>query len=177
MSMALSPPSADEYAEFYSDYIERMRGRQVMDVLPRQIEDIGAALGSLSDGQACFRPAPGEWSIKEVIGHINDVERIFSYRLLRISRNDGTPLPGFEQDDFVRESGFDLCKLQDLINEFAFLRRANVLAIQNTPAESLLRRGTASGAPISARALVYMLPGHVEHHMQSLREKYLPPAA
>ncbi len=177
MSNPLAPPSADEYATFYSDYIRRMQDRQIMEVLPHQIDEIAGALGGLSEAGAMYRPAPTEWSIKEVMGHMNDVERVFSYRLLRVSRNDQTPLPGFEQDDFVRESGFDQCRLADLIEEFACLRKATELAIRNTPSGAWLRRGTASGAPVSARALAYMLPGHVDHHMQSLREKYLPGAA
>lgn len=109
-----------------------------------------------------------------MIGHLNDVERIFSYRLLRVSRNDPTPLPGFEQDDYVREAGFDQYRLDDLIQEFEFLRRANILAISNISNEAVKQLGTASGGPVSARALIYMLVGHVEHHMASLHEKYLP---
>ena len=170
----LAAPAADEYAPYYLDYIQRMRGRAVHEVLPAQIREIRDALEALSDAQARFRPAAGEWSIKEVMGHMNDVERVFSYRLLRVSRNDQTPLPGFEQDDFVRAAGFDDLPLGDLIDEFEYLRKANVLAIQALSAEASSRRGTASGASVSARALVYMLAGHVDHHMQSLREKYLP---
>jgi hypothetical protein len=108
------------------------------------------------------------------MGHLNDVERVFSYRLLRVSRNDSTPLPGFEQDDYVREAGFDNCALQDLIQQFEYMCRANMILIQNMTAEAALRRGTASGHTISARALIYMLVGHVDHHLASLHEKYLP---
>ena len=171
----LTAPTSGEYASFYADYVERAQARgDVLAALPQQIEEIKSRLGGLSDEQALFRDAPKEWSIKEVMGHLNDVERVFSYRLLRISRNDATPLPGFEQDDYVREAGFDHCALKDLIQEFEFLRRANMLAITNMSDESTLRRGTASGATISARALIYMLVGHVDHHMASLQEKYLP---
>jgi hypothetical protein len=174
MATALKPPAPDEYAPFYEDYVRRMRAEDVIAVLPRQIDEIRAALGMLNETQARYRNEPGEWSIKEVMGHMNDVERVFSYRLLRVSRNDPTPLPGFEQDDYVRESGFDTCSLADLIQEFDFLRRANILAIQNMSEASTLRRGTASGSAISARGLIYMLAGHVAHHMESLQTKYLP---
>ncbi|MFT3894013.1 MAG: DinB family protein [Anaerolineales bacterium] len=168
-------PTSDEYAEFYAGYVQRATARgDVLAALPKQIEEIRAVLGSLSDEQALFRDAPQEWSIKEVMGHLNDVERVFSYRLLRVSRKDATPLPGFEQNDFVREAGFDSCSLEDLIQEFEFLRRANILAIGNMKEDALLFRGTASGFPVSARALVYMLVGHVDHHLTSLHEKYLP---
>jgi len=171
----LTIPTSDEYAEFYAGYIQRAQAcGDVLAALPKQIEEIKPTLGTLSDEQALFRDAPKEWSIKEVMGHLNDVERVFSYRLLRISRNDATPLPGFEQDDYVREAGFDNAPFEDLIAEFEHLRRANIIAIGNMKEEALLYLGTASGYPVSARALVYMLVGHVDHHMASLHEKYLP---
>ena len=171
----IQTPAPDEYASFYAGYINFAQARgDVLAALPKQIDEIRSMIGNLSDEQALFRDAPKEWSIKEVIGHLNDVERVFSYRLLRVSRSDATPLPGFEQDDYVREAGFDNCALQDLIQEFEYLRCANILAIQNMNEESTLRRGTASGATVSARALIYMLVGHIDHHMASLNEKYLP---
>jgi hypothetical protein len=171
----LTSPTSDEYAEFYAGYVQRASARgDVLAALPKQIEEIKSTLGILADEQALFRDAPREWSIKEVMGHLNDVERVFSYRLLRVSRNDATPLPGFEQNDYVREAGFDTCSLQELIQEFEYLRRANMLAIKNMKEDALVYRGTASGYPVSARALVYMLVGHVDHHLASLHEKYLP---
>ena len=175
MLKQISLPSADEYASFYSDYIQRASQREdLYTALSDQIDEIHDTLGSLSDQQARFKPGPQEWSIKEAIGHISDVERVFSYRLLRVSRNDATPLPGFEQEDYVRAAGFDDYPLEDLIAEFEHLRRANSIAIQHKNAEALDRRGTASGYVVSARALIYMLVGHVDHHMASLHEKYLP---
>lgn len=175
MPKKISLPTPDEYAEFYAGYVQRAQARgDVLAALPLQIDEIRSALSKLSDKQALFRDAPREWSIKEVMGHLNDVERVFSYRLLRVSRNDATPLPGFEQNDYVREAGFDGCSLQELIQEFEFLRRANNLAIGNMKDDAMLYLGTASGYPVSARALVHMLVGHVDHHMASLNEKYLP---
>jgi hypothetical protein len=171
----ITPPTSEEYAPFYAGYVQHALSRDdVFAALPKQIDEIKSALGNLTDKQALFRDAPKEWSIKEVMGHLNDVERVFSYRLLRVSRNDSTPLPGFEQDDYVREAGFDSHSLQDLIQEFEFLRRANIIAINNMKDEAVDHRGTASGAPVSARALIHMLVGHVDHHMASLHEKYLP---
>ena len=174
----LTSPTPDEYAEFYAGYIERAKAKgDVLAALSNQIEEIYSALGDLEDEEGLFRDAPQEWSIKEVMGHLNDGERVFSYRLLRVSRNDPTPLPGFEQNDYVREAGFDHHPLQDLIQEFEHLRRANILAINNMREESTLRLGTASGFPVSARALIYILVGHVDHHLASLYEKYLPAIA
>ena len=177
MPNQIPPPATDEYAPFYMDYVQRAMQRQdVHAALARQMDELHAALDSLSDPQACFKPGPQEWSIKEVIGHLIDVERVFSYRLLRISRGDPTPLPGFEQEDYVRAAGFDQCFLKDLVEEFELLRRANILAIGNMTNEAMGCRGTASGYSVSARALIYMLVGHVDHHMASLQEKYLPVA-
>ena len=175
MTLEITLPNANEYFEYYGRYIEPAAARgDVLAALPKQIDEIKSALGNLSDEQALFRDAPNEWTIKEVMGHMNDVERIFAYRLLCILRNDQTPLPGFEQDDYDRESGLNAYPIADLVNEFEFLRRANILAIKNMSTESTLRLGTASGNPVSARALIYILVGHVEHHMASLHEKYLP---
>lgn len=177
MLKQISIPATDEYAPFYADYIERAQKRPDLSAaLADQIDELHASLGSLSDIQARFKPGPTEWSIKEVVGHLNDVERVFSYRLLRISRNDATPMPGFEQEDYVREAGFDNYSLDDLLAEFEYLRRANVIAIRQLSAEAVDRRGTASGMTVSARALICMMVGHVDHHMASLYEKYLPHA-
>jgi len=173
----ITHPSTDEYNEFYDGYVQRAIAREdVIAALLKQIEEVRSALGKLTDKQALFRDAPKEWTIKEVLGHINDTERVFSYRLLCVSRNDQTPLPGFEQDDYVREAGFDNYPLADLLDEFEQLRCANMVMIHNMPDAYTDRRGTASGFPVSVRALVHILVGHVEHHMASLQEKYLPVA-
>ncbi len=172
---SITHPTEEEYAPFYTDYIQRAQAKgDVIAALPKQIADIKSALGELTDEQARFRISADDWSIKEIVSHLIDAERVFSYRLLRISRNDKTPLPGFEQEDYVRESGADELAFEDQLSEFEYLRRATILAIKNTSEESAVRTGTASGAAVSARALIYILVGHVEHHMASLREKYLP---
>lgn len=173
----LTIPTPEEYATFYADYVQRAARRSdIYEALSDQIIELHAALDSLSDPQACFKSGPQEWSIKEVMGHLNDVERVFAYRLLRISRGDTTPLPGFEQEDYVRSAEFDRYSLADLLSEFECLRRANILTIQYMTDESIDCRGTASGYTVSARALIYMMIGHVDHHMASLQEKYLPVA-
>lgn len=175
--ITINPPTTHEYASFYADYVQRATQRgDVLAALGLQVDELHSALDSLSEAQSCFKPGPAEWSIKEVVGHLNDVERVFSYRLLRISRNDQTPLPGFEQEDYVREAGFDRYSLRDLIAEFEHLRQANLIAIKHMSDEVIHRYGTASGMTVSARALIYMLVGHVDHHVASLQEKYLPDA-
>ena len=175
MTAEITTPQAGEYAEFYAGYIQRAQAKgDILAALASQVEELQSTLGHFTDEQARFKPGPHEWSFKEVVGHLNDGERVFSYRLLRISRNDPTPLPGFEQDAYVRNGNADDCSLADLLQEFEFLRRANIIAIKNLSAEALLHLGTASGFPVSARALVHIMVGHVEHHMASLHEVYLP---
>lgn len=177
MPNKISHPTTHEYAPAYSGYIERAVLRNdVYAALSSQLDELHSILDALNETQARFKPGPDEWSIKEVIGHLNDVERIFSYRLLRISRGDETPLPGFEQEDYVRAAGFEAYTLKDLVSEFEYIRRANIIAITYMSDEAIHCNGTASGVAVSARALIYMLVGHVDHHMESLREKYLPEA-
>lgn len=175
MPLNIQPPVPDEFAPFYTDYVQRATARgDMLAALSSQPNEMKSLLGSLSDPNARFRTGPGEWSIKEIVSHLIDGERVFSYRLLRISRKDKTPLPGFESEDYVRESGADELLLSDLLDEFEHLRLANTLAIRNMKDEAVLEIGTASGVAVSARALIYFLVGHVEHHMESLKEKYLP---
>lgn len=173
--MKLTPPTQEEFNPFYAGYIEFATKRgDVFSAMSQQLDEMKTALGKLSDKQARFRNGPEEWSIKEIISHLTDGERVFSYRLLRVSRNDKTALPGFEQNDYVKESGADELPLEDLLNEFEFLRRANILAVKGMSEEAIKRIGTASNANISVRALIYIMVGHVDHHMASLHEKYLP---
>ena len=175
MTTNLTSPTAEEYATFYDGYVQLALARKdVLAALSLQIDELVSAMGDLSDEQARHRFGPGEWSIKEMMGHMNDVERVFSYRLLRVSRNDSTPLPGFEQNDFVNAANFDEWNMGALLEEFEHLRTANSIAINFMTDETLPRRGTASGATVSARALIHMMVGHVEHHMISFRENYLP---
>jgi uncharacterized damage-inducible protein DinB len=173
--MRINPPPPEEYAPFYTEYVQRATARgDVIAALPLQLDEMRLALEPLTDSQALTRISAADWSIKEVVSHLIDVERVFSYRFLRISRKDKTPLPGFEQEDYVRESRADEVPLGDLLDEFKSLRRANIIAVRNTKESAFAEIGTASGAPVSARALVYMIVGHVDHHMASLREEYLP---
>lgn len=174
MTSPIKFPTPEEYAPFYDGYIQRAKQGNVIETLNRQIDEIRDLLGKLSDEQGLFRPAAGEWSIKEVLGHICDSERIFFYRALCISRGETQPLPGFDQDQYVKETNFDAYTLDELINEFAQIRQANLISIRHLSSEASLRRGTASGKVISVRALVHIMAGHVYHHVESLQTVYLP---
>jgi hypothetical protein len=166
-------PQADEYGPYYGQYIGRVpEGSDLFAVLSSQPDELRALLGTVNEALAGTHPAPGEWSIKEVIGHINDAERIFAYRTLRVARADETPLPGFDQDPYVTATNFNARTLSDLLDEFAAQRHSNVLCFQPLTDAELARRGTASGYPVSTRAILYMMAGHVMHHVVSLKTDY-----
>jgi hypothetical protein len=166
-------PNSDEYAEFYAGYVARVPDGDVIQLLHDQRQQLADLLRGVSEQQAEAYPAPGEWNIKEVIGHLNDGERVFSYRALRFSRKDLTPLAGFDQNDFVRESNFSARSLSDLLEEFDHLRAANVLMFKSLTPDMLSQRGIASENPITPRALVYIVAGHADGHIDSLRTVYL----
>jgi len=172
MPTAVERPASEEYNAFYGGYINRVPEGDIFDVLSRQPGELNQLVGHLSDAQALYRFEPNQWSIKAVLGHINDTERIFAYRALCVSRGESAPLPGFEQDEYVRTANFDARPLAELLQEFDLMRRSNVLLFKDLSMEASLRRGTVSGWPITARAMIYILPGHAYHHMESLRTDY-----
>lgn len=167
-------PTPEEYNAYYAGYVQRSSGGEIVETLTRQIDEIQQALGTLTEAQALFRPAPSEWSIKEVLGHIIDTERIFFYRALCVSRGEIQALPGFDQDQYVQGTSFDAYSLQELIQEFTLTRQSNLITIRHISAEASLRMGTVSGNPASARALIHIMAGHVYHHLESLKSVYLP---
>lgn len=166
-------PNPDEYAEYYGRYIARVSENNVLELLHDQPLMLNDLLSGLSDDLASVHPAPDEWNIKQVVEHMNDVERIFSFRGLCFSRRDETPIPGFDQNDYIRNGIANRRTLADLLEEFDHLRAANRLFITSLPPESWTLRGTASNNPFSVRALIYVIVGHVEHHLESLRTVYL----
>ena len=172
-SLAATQPQTNEYAPYYEKYIALVPEGDIVATLSRQLDDTLSLLRSLTEAQGDSRYAPGKWSIKELVGHIIDSERIFSYRALRFARNDQTPLPGYEQDDYVRAGNFDNRRLSDLTDEFEQVRRATLSLLRSLDDEAWLRRGAANETEVSVRALAYILAGHETHHMQIVRERYL----
>jgi uncharacterized damage-inducible protein DinB len=166
-------PDATEYAPYYGKYISLVPEGDVVATLSRQLDETLSTLRGLTEAQAASRYAPGKWSVKELIGHVVDTERVFGHRAFRFARNDQSPLPGFEQDDYVRAANFDSRQLHDLADEFEHVRRANLFLLRSLDAEAWLRRGTASETEVSVRALAYIMAGHETHHMQILRTRYL----
>jgi hypothetical protein len=170
---AFARPAQDEHAPYYGKYTTLVPDGNIVDTLENQIASTLSLLRNLDEEKASFRYAPDKWSIKEVMGHIIDAERIFTYRALRIARNDQTPLPGFEQDGYVPAGNFDARPLSDLLAEFECVRRATLFLFNNLDDEAWSRRGTASDNEVSVRALAYITAGHELHHVNILRERYL----
>jgi hypothetical protein len=170
----ISRPEATEYAPDYGKYIDLVPEGDLIATLIQQINDTLALLRGLSEAQAETRYEPGKWSIKEVLGHLIDSERVMSYRALRIARADETPLPGFEQDDYVRAANFDARTLANLLEEYMAVRAATVALFRNLEAAAIARRGTANNVPVTVRALAYIIAGHERHHVNVLQTKYLP---
>jgi hypothetical protein len=165
-------PGPDEYAEFYAGYIARLPAGDVLELLARQQEQIAALVAAVPAERETFRYAPGKWSVREVVGHLGDAERIFGYRALRFSRGDEAPLPGFEENSYVEQSSFDARPLNSLAAELAALREANLLLFRGLAPEAWHRRGEANHHPVSVRALAFILAGHLHHHLGVLRERY-----
>jgi uncharacterized damage-inducible protein DinB len=169
----MSRPAPAEYAPHFEEYISLVPEGEITVTLGKQIESTLSLIRSLSESQGDLRYAPGKWSIKEVIGHLIDAERIFAYRALRFARNDATPLPSFDENSFVANAGFGSRALADLAEEFEYTRKSNVYLFKHLDSDSLLRRGAASDNEISVRAIAYAIAGHELHHMGILRSRYL----
>lgn len=161
------------YNDFYETYIKLVPDGAIADVLAKQLTDISTTLSDIPDSRSEYRYAEGKWSIKEVIGHITDTERVMSYRLLRIARGDTTPLPGFEQDLFIAGASFHSLTLQELTEDFVAVRRSTLSLLRTLSEEAWGRRGIASNSDISVKALSYIIAGHAIHHMNILQSRYL----
>lgn len=170
---ATTKPAIDEYAAYYGKYIDLVPAGSVIDTLRLQMTDTISMLGSLTAEQANHRYSPEKWSIKQVIGHLIDTERIFAYRALRFARNDKTPLPGFEQDDYVLNADFDSRSIGDLSGEYGHVRAASIDLFGHITEEVWDRRGTANQAEASVRALAWIIGGHELHHKEVIRTRYL----
>jgi len=169
----MTRPNSAEYAPYFEKYISLVPEGEIVATLGNQIENTLSLIRGLSEAQGDLRYAPGKWSVKEVIGHLIDAERIFAYRALRFARSDTTPLPGFDENSFVANAGFDSRSLADLAEEFEYMRRSNVYLFKHLDGGSWLRRGAANDNEISVRAIAHVIAGHELHHVGILRSRYL----
>jgi uncharacterized damage-inducible protein DinB len=170
-------PQAGECAPYYLRYTSLVEGDDIVAILEQCRRDMLLLLCSRSDEEGDFRYAPDKWTVKEVLGHICDAERVFAYRALRIARGDQTPLASFEQNSYVLNGPFARTPMSDLIEEYIAVRRATVTLLRNLDSEAWLRRGTASDNEVTVRALAWIIAGHDLHHRNILEEKYFPSSA
>ncbi len=170
-TQTISYPEPSEYAPYYQKYVAHVAGQNVLETLATQLDAL-EPLRSLDESRALHRYAPGKWSVKEVIGHMTDAERIFTYRMLRVARGDETPLPGFDQDPYVEAGKFDRLPIGVLIDAFRAARMSTIALVGEIEDDAWSRRGTASGFPVSVRALAFIIAGHTAHHVGILRDKY-----
>jgi hypothetical protein len=171
----IGPPEATEYAPYYQRYVALVRGGDILETLEDQKGAFRRALSGLPEDRAGFRYAPEKWTIREVVGHCIDAERVFAYRALCFARGESSPLPSFDENEYARQSGHDAVRLGELLDEFESVRAATLAQLRHLPAGTWLRVGVASGKPVSVRGLSFIMAGHVEHHLAILRERYQVP--
>lgn len=170
---AFARPAADEHAPYYGRYIQQVPDGDVIDFLARQQDEVAAFLRAIPESLHEHRYAEGKWSIKEVIGHLSDAERIFAYRALRFARADQSPLTGFDENAYVPAGDFGARDYASLVDELVDVRRATLSLLRGLDGDAPLRRGKANDQEISVRALAWVMAGHVVHHQTILRERYL----
>lgn len=170
---SIARPQSDEYYEYYQQYVSKVPEGDLISLLREQALDTVTMLQGLSPSQADHAYAPGKWTVKQVIGHIIDAERVFVYRAMCFARRDATALPPFDENSYVDNANFQSRTLADLLEELQLVRAATIQFAKTLDVESLTNRGTASGRSVTVRALLYIVAGHERHHANLLRERYL----
>jgi DinB superfamily len=170
-SLAVTRPQPEEYASHYAKYVALVPENEVLGAMKAELGHMLDLLRDVPDDVALLRHPPYTWSIKEVVGHVTDTERIFGYRALRFARGDSTPLPGFDENAYAKVAEFDRLALSDLLEEFEAVRRSHLNLFANLADGDGARRGVANGAEVSVRALAYIIVGHQRHHTAILRQR------
>ena len=166
-------PDKNEYPVYFQNYVDKVVGDDIIKALKDQVIDIQAIISEIPEEKESFAYAEGKWTIKQVIGHIIDTERILGYRAMRFERKDTTPLPGFDENLFVANAAFNKQTLYSLAHEFAIVREANVSLFQTFDEEAYSQMGIANGNNVSVRSILYMIAGHATHHLGVIKSKYL----
>lgn len=166
-------PKAGDYNSYYQTYIDKLPDENIFSILENQQDALGDFLNSIDEKKSNFRYAEGKWNIKQVIGHVIDGERVFTFRIHAISRNEKQSLPGFEQDDYIEAGNYSERSFEDIKNEFLLMRKANLVFYKSLTDEMISKKGNANGSDITVNALLYIIAGHAEHHLQVIRENYL----
>jgi len=168
-------PAKDEYAEWYAGYVARVAESDIISALASQPDDLDALLSVVPEESTTFRYAPDKWSIRQLVGHLIDGERVFALRAFCFSRGESAAMPGFDENAYIASSAYDDVPCSELRREFRTVREASVMLLGRLGTEEWMRRGTASGWSVSVRALAYIMVGHPRHHMTVIGERYLPP--
>ncbi|MBL0328520.1 MAG: DinB family protein [Bacteroidetes bacterium] len=166
-------PLPNEYPSFYKHYVDNVKTDNIIKELRDQVIDIQAIISEIPEEKEEYLYAPGKWTIKEIIGHIIDTERVLGYRAMRFARKDKTPLPGYDENHFVANANFNNQTLYSLGHEFAIVREANLALFKTWNEEALSQVGVANGLEVTVRAMLFMIAGHATHHMNVIKEKYL----
>ena len=169
----MNRPDKNEYDPYYERYISLVENDDIVATLASQPTHLQDLVTGLPEEKGAFAYEEGKWSIKEVISHLIDGERMFAYRLFRISRGDETPIEGFEQDGYIENANANGRSFGELLEEFSLLRRANLMLVKNLDDDGWTRVGTANNVKITSRALIYIMAGHIDHHFGILKERYL----
>lgn len=173
--MAVPRPRPGDYAPFYEPYVQAVPGdADVLFMLEAQEQEVRGIYGALSEARALHRYAEGKWSLKELLGHLADAERVFAYRAVCIARGETKALPGFDEDAYVATARFDAVPVDQLLQAFLDARRASLSLFRTLPEEAWNRIGNANGVAVACRCFPYFCAGHAAHHLKILRERYLP---
>lgn len=170
---AMNRPDKTEYAEYYHKYIQAVPNEDISDILEDQLNTAVGLFSNITEEKSQYRYEPGKWSIREVLGHIIDAERVFAYRALRFSRGDQKPLQGFDENEYINNSNYDKTNLTLLIEEFSNIRKSTIALFKSLNNEMWLKKGNASGHDVTVRGLAYIIAGHTEHHLEIIKERYL----
>jgi uncharacterized damage-inducible protein DinB len=166
-------PQPNEAAAYYSIYIDRVIGDDIVAELATQLDETIAFLAAISEEQSLHRYAPDKWSMRELLGHVNDTERVFTFRAIWFARDFQDPLPSFDQEIGFKAAESDKVSWANHLDEFRAIRSATLALFRNLPADAWTRSGIASGNSVTVRALAYIVAGHVSHHLAILQERYL----
>jgi hypothetical protein len=169
----INRPEKDEFAPYYLPYVNSVPEGDIISILTKQLEDTKLLLKEVTEEQGTFRYAPGKWSIKEVVGHMTDTERIMAYRLMSIARGETVSLPGFDESLYVANSSFNDQSFEQLLEHFSVVRESTLVLLQSLNADAWLRTGLANNTGVSVRGVAYIIAGHAMHHCKIIKERYL----
>jgi DinB superfamily len=172
----MNRPLENEYAPYFQSYVDQVSENDIMHVLRSELDELDVLLGRVPPEKETYAYGEGKWTIREIVGHLIDGERVFGYRALCIARGEKQNLPGFDQDDYMLTAPYNHVELEDLLSEMRLVRLSNIAMFRTLDEEAWGRIGTANGNEVTVRALAFVMGGHLRHHMNVLRERYLTDA-